>query len=178
MFVTSVVLLCVFHVLKYQRLLISTANVDVEIKQEIMDAFKKMLYSQTEENFVDNVDRFQAKIDGIDIRSNKKYVSFRTYFDSNWLADKDMWAMFRRKELPLLGDNTNNRVERAFGSMKRSIRESFRSSPTTDKAIIHLVNFCNERLDQSYTKAQFMRLRIFDKDPIESKKLMMKPRNT
>ena len=101
-FVTSVVLLCVVHVLKYQRLLISTAKVDVEIKQEIMDAFKKMLYSQTEKNFVDNVDRFQAKIDGIDIRSNKKYVSFRTYFDSNWLADKDMWAMYRRKELPLL----------------------------------------------------------------------------
>ena len=65
----------------------------------------------------------------------------------------------------MLGENTNNRVERAFGSMKRSIRESFTSSPTTDKAIVHLVNFCDERLNEAYTRAQFERLRIFDHDP-------------
>ena len=164
-FVTSVVLLCIFHVLKYQKLLFSTAKVDVEVKQEIMVAFKSLLYSQTEEYFLQNLNYFYTRIIGIEIRSNKKYVSLRAYFDKNWLPDKDMWAIYKRKELPVLGENTNNRIERAFGSMKRSIRESFTSSPTTDKAIVHLVNFCDERLNEAYTRAQFERLRIFDHDP-------------
>ena len=164
-FVASTILLCIFHVLKFQKLLFSTAKVDVEVKQEIMDAFKSMVYSRTEESFLANLQSFYTRIVGIDVRSNKIYVSLRRYFDKNWLPDKGMWAMYKRKELPVLGDNTNNRVERAFGTMKKSIKESFSGSPTTAKALVHLINFCDERLNESYTRAQFQRLKIFDKDP-------------
>ena len=110
-FPMSVVLLCIFHCLKFQRTLFSTILAKVEVKEEVMDQFKKVLYSHTEEIFVVENKKFLQLIETLEVRTDGKYVSLKEYYRKNWMTCKLMWVRCYRKKLPLLGDNTTNRIE-------------------------------------------------------------------
>jgi hypothetical protein len=84
----------------------------------------------------------------VEVRVSQKYVSLREQFLKNWDACKDMWAACYRKGLPTLGDNTNNRIERLFWTLKQSIRDRFPTLPVIQKSVIHLVHFCDAGLDR------------------------------
>ena len=76
-----------------------------------------------------------------------------------------MWVRCYRKRLPLLGDNTTNRIENKFGVLKKSIDDTFASLPNTSSAIIHLVNHADRLLEERYIFVTNKRLRIFS--PVE-----------
>ena len=61
-----------------------------------------------------------------------------------------MWSKYFRKGLPLLGDNTNNRIENKFGSLKISIMDTIKTRRSTSKAIIHLVSYAHKLLEERY----------------------------
>ena len=136
-FPTSIILLCVFHCLKFMRTLFSTIPGVVELKEEVMDQFKKVLYSRTEEIFAVENEKFMEIVENLEIRTSGKYVSLKNYYVKNWLSCKLMWVKCFRKNLPLLGDNTTNRIENKFGVLKKSIEERFATLPDTYAAFIH-----------------------------------------
>ena len=49
-------------------------------------------------------------------RENKDFLN---YFLKNWESCKEKWASYARKKIPILGNNTNNRIESSFGKIKR-----------------------------------------------------------
>ena len=101
------------------------------------------------------------------MKTKDKYVPLSAYYMKNWESCKHMWAMCYRKRLPLLGDNTSNRVERMFGALKVDIKTTFASLPRTVRAIIHLVEFADLRLTESYNFHAGKSLRIYsDKESI------------
>ena len=72
-----------------------------------------------------------------------------------------MWVKCFRKYLPILGDNTTNRVERTFWSLKQSLKDTFGGLPDTSSSIIHVINFVDNRLKEryNYTAAKSLRFR-------------------
>ena len=95
---------------------------------------------------------------------HKKYVALSEQCLNNWEPCKDMWVAFYRRDLPTYGDNTNNRVERSFWTLKQSIEDRFRSTPTIHQSIIHLISFCEERIMQGTSHAVLKSLVIYDAD--------------
>lgn len=75
-----------------------------------------------------------------------------------------MWVKCFRKNLPTLGDNTNNRIERSFWTLKQSLHTRFSSLPEISQSIVHLVSFCSERLTESTSTTNLKSLKIHDKD--------------
>ena len=164
-FPLSVVLLCIFHCLKFMRTLFSTIPDTVEVKEEVMDQFKKVLYSHTEEIFLVENEKLLQLIEKLEVRTDGKYVSLKGYYTKNWMSCKLMWVRCYRKKLPLLGDNTTNRIENKFGVLKKSIADTFVTLPDTSAAIIHLVNHADRLLQERYTFGTNRRLKIFS--PVE-----------
>ena len=72
-----------------------------------------------------------------------------------------MWVICYRNNLPLLGDNTSNRVERMFGALKVDIKALFARLPRTVKAVSHLVEFADLRLTEGYNFIAGKSLRIY-----------------
>ena len=167
----SVVLLCIFHVLKFHRSLVSTALARQEVKHEIFKYFKKVLHSRTEDKFIENNEAYLNIVGNVEIRtSNKEYVKLSDYYKKNWESCKHMWVKCYRSHLPLLGDNTSNRVEGQFGTLKKSIEDSFVSIPNTLVGIKHVVQYGDERLLERYVLTNMKRLQIFH--PIERIRLL------
>ena len=160
-FPMSIILLCVFHCLKFMRTLFSTIPGVVEVKEEVMDQFKKVLYSQTEEIFAVENEKFMKLVENLEIRTGGKYVNLKNYYVKNWLSCKLMWVKCFRKNLPLLGDNTTNRIENKFGVLKKSIEERFATLPDTCAAFIHLVQHADRLMEEKYEFLANKRLRIF-----------------
>ena len=145
-FPLAVILLCTFHVIKYIKLVISSAVVVVDKKRFIMDSFKALLYAKTEEDFNEKLSEFKIAIRGVEVRigNSKNYVSLEAYFSKNWCNCIAMWARYKRKGLPLLGDHTSNRIERTFWTLKSSIKACFSKLPETGEAIMHIVQLCDD----------------------------------
>ena len=161
-FPSSVVLLCVFHCLKFMRTLFSTIPDIVEIKEEVMDQFKKLVYSHSEEIFGDENKKFLSLLKGLRVRNGSgSYVSLKEYYLKNWESCKLMWVKCFRKGLPLLGDNTTNRVENKFGVLKKSIADTFVTLPKTAAAIVHLVTYADRLLEERYVFRSLKSFRIF-----------------
>ena len=161
-FPSSTVLLCIFHVLKYIKNLVTTALARQEKKHEIFSQFKKVLYSRTEAIFVKENKTFLEIVKDIEVRAGKGgYVKLSKYYSDNWESSKLMWVKCYRNSLPLLGDDTSNRVEASFRALKQSVEDTFVSVPKTIHAIMHLVQFADVRLQERYCKVTNRVLRIF-----------------
>ena len=160
-FPSSMVLLCVFHTLKYMRNLFATIPDTVEVKERINTQFKRLVYSNSAEIFQTENDVFLAMVENVQVRTSKKYVNLKDYYVRNWQSCKLMWARCYRKGLPLLGDNTTNRIENKFGRLKLNIQDTFTSLPKTGLAIIHLVKYAEKLLTERYVYGTMKSLKIF-----------------
>ena len=159
------ILLCIFHVIKFLRNLIASAPVVVGKKDEIFQQFKRIIYASTEEEFVAEDKKFEEVVADITIKSrNDKQESLMAYYIRNWRNVAPMWVRCYRKNLPCLGDNTSNRVERFFWTLKQEIQDTFVTLPDTIKAAVHLVQFCDRRLEEKYLNATNKCLVIYDSD--------------
>ena len=168
-FPSSSIILCWFHVLKFLKTLISTALVEFDQKEEIMEKFRKLLFSHTKEIFSSNLAEWMEVIHDVKIRvgSGEKshYVGLKEYYEKNWGSCLDMWVKYLRKKLPIMEENTNNRIERAFGCMKQSLKLYTSGEVTIFAAIMHLVRWAEDQLRCRYTAALRHRMRIHDHDP-------------
>lgn len=169
-FLNSHLLLCWFHVLKWIKGLINTALADMDQKSIIMDSFRRLLYAHNSEAFEAELKYWYEVIAGVEIRvgsgEKKHYTSLKGYYDKNWGSCKEMWTFFLRKNLPGLGEEfTNNRIERAFGVMKRDLKLYTTGEVNFFKAVMHLVRWAENQLSTRYTTAQRHRIRIHDPDP-------------
>ena len=164
-FPTAIVLLCVFHCLKYMRNLFATIPEVVQVKEEVMDQFKKIVYSHTENIFEEQSLKFEELVENLEVRTGQNYVSLKAYYLRKWKDCRLMWVKCFRKGLPLLGDNTTNRIENKFGKLKESIKDTFVSLPDTSAAIIHLVNYADRSLEERYIYRTNKSLKIFSSNP-------------
>ena len=163
-FPSSTVLLCIFHALKYIRSLVATALIKQEEKGDIFAEFKKVLYSKSTEEFNKENEVFHDMIKNVEVRVKDSYVKFEEYYSRNWESSKLMWVKCFRNKLPLLGDNTSNRVESSFALLKKTVRETFATVPQTFDAIKHMVTFADERLKERYEVTANRVLKIFHPD--------------
>ena len=161
----SIVLLCVFHTLKFMRVLFSTIPDTIPVKESVMSQFKKVVYANDETIFETESVKFEDLVENLQVRTNNKYVNLKDYYIKNWKGCKLMWVRCYRKTLPLLGDNTTNRIETKFGRLKESIADTFISLPTTASAIIHLVEYADRSLEERYAARTNKSLKIFSSNP-------------
>ena len=124
--------------------------------------FKNILYSQTEDSFNEENAKFLDASQSIQVRINDEYKSLSAYYSKNWESCKDMWAKCFRKHLPTLGDDTTNRTERNFWSIKQYLIDTFRQLPDTATSIMHVIKLAEGRLTERYDYASVKSLRIFD----------------
>ena len=160
-----IIVLCMFHTLKYMKTLFSTIPDVVEVKHEVMNQFKKVLDSNTEEIFEEETAIFEDLIENVQVKTGDKYVSLKDYYIKNWKSCSLMWVKCYRKNLPLLGDNTTNRIENRFRNLKLSITDTFKSIPNTPTALIHLVTFADDHLKEKYLTGTKKALRIYSSNP-------------
>ena len=73
-----------------------------------------------------------------------------------------MWVRCFRKSLPCLGDNTSNRVERYFWTVKKAFKDTFMALPKTVTAAVSLIKFADQRLTEKYMFAKNKVLVIYD----------------
>ena len=163
------ILLCIFHAIKFMKTLIASAPVLVSTKMKLVDQFKTVLYSNTEEIFKVQDRKFLRICGRITVTTGKKQSPLADYYIRNWQACKEMWVKCYRKNLPLLGDNTSNRVERYFWTIKKALTDTFLSLPSTVKAAVYLIKFADQRLQEKYSFAQNKVLIIHDEDPLIKK---------
>ena len=124
LFPSSTTFLCIFHVLKYMRTVIATANAQVD-KEDIFRQLKRLIHSRDNESFEENVKKWKELLSiSVVVKINGKIKSLEEYFDVNWLADDGdfLWATYHRRGKPLLYTNTTNRIESLFASLKKDMR--------------------------------------------------------
>lgn len=86
----------------------------VEIKNEITTKFKNVKYARSVKLYKENKSIFLSSVNDVQVQVNMKYVSLKDQFINNWDSCKIMWVTCIKKNLPTLGDNTNNRIQKSF----------------------------------------------------------------
>ena len=132
---------------------------------ELLSHFYKLVYSNCETEFYSQKTLFINSSEGVMIEFNKKVQPLVDYYMKNWHSIKDMWVKAYRIHLPRLGDNTSNRVERYFLSLKKSIEDTFLSLPNTITAAVHLVKYVDRRLEEKYAFVTNKSTVIYDSNP-------------
>ena len=175
-FPSCIYIFCQFHVLKWQKSLISTARstdvsvkVDLEKKDKIMENLRSYMYSHSKDDAKDWSEKFHNEIYGVEVRvgngDSGYYTNFESYFNKNWETCRDKWLTCERRSIPgLEEENTNNRLERMWRSMKDHLKQMTPASSIC-KAVMVLVSFAENQLVDSYTWHLRHRVRIANKDP-------------
>ena len=176
-FPNATILLCQFHVMKYMKTLVSTSqaidggsSADYEKKNEMMEAFRSALYATTEEDANEKLKIFEEVIAGIRVRigngDKAYYANLSEYFEKNWKSCSEKWLTCRRRNIPGLEDeNTNNRLERLWRSMKDYLRAITTGTVSISKAVVLLVKFAENQLIDRYTWQMRHTMRIAHSDP-------------
>ena len=192
-FPNSTPLLCQFHVLKYLKTLVSTARasgadmgvtVDIEKKSIIMDGIRSLLYAGTKEDAQAKAVKLQQEMMGVEVRvgngDKSYYTNLREYFLKNWDACGDKWMTCERRNIPgLEEENTNNKLERLWRSMKDYLKLMTSGLSSIAKAVRILVNYAETVLVDSYTFDLRHEMRIAHEDPkiVEEYKIAAKELN-
>ena len=111
------------------------------IKNDLMQLFKSLVYSKNEEDFLEIEAKFFECCSDIRVKVGDKYDLLSQYYDRNWKSVAPMWVKYFRRDLPTLGDNTSNRVEHSFWTLKKSLKDTFITLPDTATSVIHLIQF-------------------------------------
>ena len=152
-FFNSSILLCQFHVMKYIKTLVSTSRaasgsgekVNMEKKGILMTSFRAILYAKTELEAKNCCEKFLTESEAIDVRvgngDQAYYTNLGEYFIKNWDSCSDLWMLWRRANIPDLEDDTNNRLERMWSSLKEFLKHSTTGSASIARAVVLLVKF-------------------------------------
>ncbi len=89
-----------------------------------------LVYAKSQEIYMQNRDEFFKKLR--EKRPNKTEKSeFEIYFNKNWEPITRKWVRYMRADCMHLGNNTNNRLESAWGTLKLELKHT----TPLDKAI-------------------------------------------
>ena len=177
-FPNSRILLCTFHVLKYVKGVIATAHGakfsqipkkdQTEEKEVIMESFNKLLYARTKAEYDEKKMDWDEAVEGVEVKlgagEQARFTTLAEYFDECWDDVQEMWARFARATLPMGGDNTNNRIERSFRTMKDTLQIRIRGKANMAKAVPCLVDWAEAQLENRYVEAQCHSVSIADPD--------------
>ena len=169
-------LLCLFHVLKWWKGLIKTAKKETgdilgyDGKKEIMEAFTDLVYAHSSDISQERKVRFEKIIAGVEVRvgngDQAYFVNLQEYFSKNWVECETMWMMAHRKNIVgLEEENTNNRIERLWRTLKDYLKQMASGQMSIHKAVKTLVKFEEERIDDKYVWDQRHTMCLFDRDP-------------
>ena len=132
-------LLCHFHVIKYLGGVVQAG------KHGTFSAAEKATIQHIVHNmtYADSLAAYnQQKEDLKNVCSRADGVAFWDYFSANWDSCIAMWVDFERARLPHFRNNTNNRLENAFGKIKKempassTMHESIRAVLDYEKKVI------------------------------------------
>ena len=141
----------------------------MEKKKEINDAFRNLVFAYSESVFDSKLKVWYEMIHNVEVKPRAgeegKWVELKSYYDKNWAPHVKMWAKYARCHLPLGKEHTNNRLERAFRTMKRFIEDSNLGKVSTARALQLLLQLAENRLETLYTMSQRKRMQIFDAVP-------------
>jgi len=72
-------------------------------KKDILDAFKKVRDSHTEDQYEERKNNLFEASENVLVRPGgaKESVSFHNYFLRNWHPVRDMWVLHYRNKLPI-----------------------------------------------------------------------------
>ena len=139
-------------------------------KFELNEAFRRLVYASDEEVFRRYTEEWNKLTFGVTIRvgagDSASYSLLEDYYYSSWEPQTSMWAMYKRKQLPVGSENTNNRVENCFGLLKADLRLNNTGNVTIAMAVLQIISWSEGRLVIRYTQAQRKRAHIFDPDPV------------
>ena len=112
----TVLLLCVFHHLQalWSWLWKSEHNIPKDDRPILFNLFKRVLYTETTDEYNKNVDNMKAS----DVYN--KYENFKAHMEDGILPRKAEWSLRERyeKQLPTHNQNTSNYVEYSFRMTK------------------------------------------------------------
>lgn len=154
------VLLCMFHVVKAVKTRIARANQPTTVKQQMLAAFRRCLYSFTKDTFEE---RWRVLLDLLENGSE----DLTEYFEEYWRPVTAKWVMYTRKNLKTSGNTTNNRMERFYLQFKLTLAERRRIVPRLTECI----RVFKELMDRKASTATCMaylqgttQLRIYNDD--------------
>lgn len=152
----ATVLLCSFHVIKHWKKKIAELVLNKGDKASLLATLCSILYSETLERYESGVRRLKEEC------PDKKFLD---YFLKNWDAQRQMWAHLFRKDLPTMGNNTNNRIESHFQKLKVFLGPNLPVSETITELIRFIDRQESERdfLHSRMTMYQFVDTRCDDK---------------
>ena len=170
LFPDSRILLCHFHVLKWMKKIISSAPVVMNLRVQIYESFRKLLYSFDATDFEVKLKEWNKLIEGVFVKTStaksSEYVSLRSYFDDNWVHScLNMWVMYERKSLPIATEHTTNRVERSFGVIKYILSMNNRKNISMESAIMQIVEWAEGKIVSGNVNSMRKEMSIFDADP-------------
>ena len=105
------VLLCLFHVITYFKKIVASSLIEVHEKHSIFAIFQSLVYAKSEDDFIRKTKAFYNEVHGVYVRppNTDEPVLLSSYYAKNWEPEADKWVSYKRRHLPTLGDNTNNR---------------------------------------------------------------------
>ena len=127
------ILLCQFHAIKYVKGVVSKPEYclkDMYSKNRMLDLFKILVYAKTEGKYNNALQYVQKHLLGTTEHP------FYVYFEKNWHDCRDMWASYLRGDVPHLGNNTSNRIEKGWGDMKPNLTPKMPLDDTLKEVIL------------------------------------------
>ena len=161
-----VILYCRFHVIKYMKSIVATALIPVHEKHPIIARFVLIVYSKSKDDFDLKCKAFMTEIEGVKVLppGNNQMVLLSDYFVRRWQSCSKMWVEYERRHLNTMGDNTNNRIERMFGTLKSALKERYKSLQKPETTIIFIVRYLEKKDRERRFITDAKKLRIYSKD--------------
>ncbi|KAG3248493.1 hypothetical protein PI124_g6826 [Phytophthora idaei] len=128
MFPQATQLLCQWHVVTWLK------------KQTARLLFTLRVHEKSEQEYEDAKGAMLEKIGG-----NETHPLYKT-FEENWDNSQDQWVSYKRRNVPHLTNNTNNRIESKWGKIKDVIKDTF----TIDELVSTLITL------QEYAEEQYI----------------------
>ena len=101
----------------------------------------------------------------VKVGNNKVYVNFSDYFVRNWESCRIMWAhCYRRNITCLMGNNTNNRIERFWRTTKNMLKSLSQGDLCIQDAVIMIRKFMDSRIVDRYNWSQRHIMQVFNED--------------
>ena len=134
------ILLCSFHVLKNFKKRVSELLLPTGDEEKIFRTMRRILYAKSE----DHMDQLMSELLG---QNEEMFL----YLSSNWMEDKEMWALHLRDSIITFGNNTNNRLEAENGKLKHLLSSSSSLTECVRSLMLH-----NQILDAERCYSNFL----------------------
>ena len=144
------VFLCSFHVIKHWKKRIAELLLPRKAKKELLTTLASILYSDTHEQYRKCLEKFKCECHD---------QKFADYFLTQWDASKEDWAHLFRKNMPTMGNNTNNRIESHFQKLKKVLHQNL----SICEALKELIEFVNiQECERSFHECSEITTQFFD----------------